>query len=242
VKKIINVLLTAENNESRKLIIAAMTMQNDIRIIGVEKDETGAIIKSEQLQPDVLILGIQPQGISEEHLVSVIRRRSPSTAIIMLSDRDNENYVYLALKAGISGYLLKEKDIDKLSSAIKAVFWGGYYISASIIFKVFNAATLISQFPEQITGQAAGNNFTFLSTAERGIVTGLAQGYSDIEIAQHLHFSTGTIKNYLTAIRRKTKLKNRVQIVIFSLVCGFIRLEQLDIWKTNRQFANDAIQ
>jgi DNA-binding NarL/FixJ family response regulator len=237
-KNIISILVTSADYKDCSHILAILSDHNDFNIAGFAKDEYETIIKSENLKPDVLILDIQPRGISEEHFVSVIHRHSPSTAIIMLSDKDNENYTYLALKAGISGYLLKERDMDNLASAVKAVFWGGYYFNASIIFKVFNAAAFINQFPEQ----AAGNNFTFLSTAERGIVTDLAQGYSDIEIAQHLHFSTGTIKNYLTAIRRKTKLKNRVQIVIFSLVCGFIRLEQLDIWKTNGQFANDTIQ
>jgi DNA-binding NarL/FixJ family response regulator len=241
-KNIIRILVTSANNEDCSRILKILSTQDDFDITGSAKDEYETIIKSESLQPDVLILDIQLQGISEEHLASVIHRKSPSTAIIMLNDRDDENYACLALKAGISGYLHKEKDIDKLTSAVKAVFWGGYYISASIIFKVFNTAALISQFPGQINGQSERNFFTFLSAAERGIVSDLAQGYSDLEIAQHLHFSTGTIKNYLSSIKRKTKLKNRIQIVIFSLIYGFIRLEQLDIWKTNRQFTNDTIQ
>jgi DNA-binding NarL/FixJ family response regulator len=237
-KNIISILVTSADYKDCSRILDILSNHDDFNIAGFAKDEYETIIKSESLKPDILILDMQPQGISEEHFVSVIHRYSPSTAIIMLSSKDDENYSYLALKSGISGYLLKEKEIDKLTSAVKAVFCGGYYFNASIFFKVFNTAAFISQFP----GQAAGNNFTLFSTAERGIVKDLAQGYSDIEIARHLHFSTGTIKNYLTAIRRKTKLKNRVQIVIFSLVCGFIRLEQLDMWKTNGQFTNDIIQ
>lgn len=173
-----------------------------------------------------------------EELAPIIHRRSPSTVIIMLSDRDDENYACLALKSGITGYLLKEKDIDKLVSVIKIVFSGGYYISASIIIKIFNTTVFMSQF----SGQRAGQNSTFFSPAERGIITGLAQGYSDMEIAKHLSYSTGTIKNYLIAIKRKIKLKNRIQIVVFSLLFGFIKLEHLDIWKNNRQLINNIIQ
>jgi len=215
-----------------------LSAQNDFYIVGIEKDETGTIIKSERLQPDILILDIQSQGIGGEKLAPIIHRRSPSTAIIMLSDRDDENYARLALKAGILGYLLKEKDTDILASVVKIVFSGGYYISASIINRFFSTTAFMLQFSEQETKQ----NHTFFSPAERGIVTDLAQGYSDPEIAKHLNYSTGTIKNYLTAIKRKIKLKNRVQIVVFSLIFGLIRLEHLDIWKDHRHFTNYGIK
>jgi len=215
-----------------------LSAQNDFHIVGVEKDETGTIIKSERLQPDILILDIQSQGIGGEKLAPIIHRRSPSTAIIMISDKDDENYAHLALKAGILGYLLKEKDTDILVSVVNIVFSGGYYISASIINRFFSTTAFRRQFSEQEPEQ----NNTFFSPAERGIVTDLAQGYSDTEIAKHLNFSKGTIKNYLAAIKRKIKLKSRIQIVIFSLVHGFISLEHLDIWKNHRQFANYRIK
>ena len=198
-----------------------MSAQSEFHIAGIEKDETGTIIKSERLQPDILILDIQSHGMSGEELAPIIHRRSPSTVIIMLSDRDDEYYVRLAIKAGISGYLLKEKDTDILASVVKIVFSGGYYVSSSIIAKFFSSTVFGGQFPEQKTGQ----NNTLFSRTERNIVTDLARGYSDTEIAEHLNFSKGTIKNYLAAIKHKLKLKNRVQIVVFSLVNGLISLE-----------------
>lgn len=215
-----------------------MSAQNDFHIAGIEKDETGAIIKSERLQPDILILDIQPQGMSGEELAPIIHRRSPSTVIIMLSDRDDEYYARLAIKAGISGYLLKEKDTDLLASVVKIVLSGGYYISASIMNRFINKTTFTNQF----YGQKTEKNYTFFSPAERNIVTDLAQGYSDTEIAKHLNFSKGTIKNYLVAIKHKIKLKNRIQIVVFSLIFGLIKLEHLDIWKNHRQFISYIIQ
>ena len=198
-----------------------MSTQNDFHIAGIEKDETGTIIKSERLQPDILILDIQPQGMSGEELAPIIHRRSPSTVIIMLSDRDDENYARLAIKAGISGYLLKEKDTDILASVVKIVFSGGYYISTSIIVKFFSTTVFMGKFFEQEIEQ----NYKLFSKTERSIVTDLARGYSDTEIADHLNFSKGTIKNYLVTIKNKLKLKNRIQIVVFSLLRGLISLE-----------------
>jgi DNA-binding NarL/FixJ family response regulator len=235
---IIRILINSGQNENCNRILTILSAQNEFHIAGIEKDETGTIIKSERLQPDILILDIQPQGMGGEELAPIIHRRSPSTVIIMLSDRDDENYARLAIKAGISGYLLKEKDTDILASVVKIVFSGGYFISASIINRFINTTAITNQFSEQESGQ----NYTLFSRAERSIVTDLAQGYSDTEIAKHLNFSKGTIKNYLVAIKNKLKLKNRIQIVVFALLFGLIRLENLDIWKNHRQLIKYRIK
>jgi len=234
---IIRILINSVQSEDCNRILTILSAQNDFLIAGIEKDESGTIIKSERLQPDILILDIQSQGIGGEKLAPIIHRRSPSTAIIMLSDKDDENYARLALKSGILGYMLKDKDTDILASVVKIVFSGGYYISASIINRFFSITAFNSQ-----TEQKAGFKKTLFSPAEHSIVTDLAQGYSDTEIAKHLNFSKGTIKNYIVAIKRKINLKNRIQIVVFSLLSGFVSLEHLDIWKNDRQFTKYRIK
>jgi DNA-binding NarL/FixJ family response regulator len=81
---------------------------------------------------------------------------------------------------------------------------------------------------------------------ERRIVTYIAEGLSDGEIAEYLHFSAGTIRNRLAAIKRRTKLKNRIQIVVFSLVYGLIKLDQVNLFKNHVEKcghpANDVLQ
>jgi len=231
-KDLINIFITSEHDEDCKRILAILSAQNDFRIAGVEKDESGTIIKSERLKPDVLVLDLPPQGLGGEELAPIIHRRSPSTAIVMLCDKDEDGYAGLALKAGISGFLLKEHDTDKLVPVIKIVSSGGYYISASITVRVFNAVTFMHNFLWQVIEEKPCH--LFFSPAERCIITYIAQGLSDEEIAKHLNFSAGTIKNCITAIKRKTKLKNRVQIVVYALVYGLISFEQI-----NRRFIQD---
>jgi len=223
-KNIINIFVTSGNDENCKRILNILSDQNDFRIAGVEKDESGTIIKSEKLKPDVLVLDLQPPMMNGEELAPIIHRRSPQTAIIMLCDRDDDKYAGLALRAGISGFLLKNADTDKLVPVVKIVSSGGYYISASIITRVFTGVMSQKQFPEQFY-----NNFSqFYTTTERGIITDITRGFTDEETANHLNYSIGTIRNCLTNIRRKTKLKDRVHIVIFSLIHGLINIDQFE--------------
>jgi two-component system nitrate/nitrite response regulator NarL len=223
-KNIINIFVASGNDEDCERILNTLSDQNDFRIAGVEKDEAGTIIKSAQLKPDVLIIDLQPPGMGGEVLAPIIHRRSPSTAIIMLCDKEEDNYVCVALKAGISGFLLKNVDTDKLAPVVKIVYSGGYYISAPIITRIFSDLTLKKKLPE-----LPNNNFgRFYTTTERIIITDIARGFSDEEIANHMNYNIGTIRNCLTDIRRKTKLKNRVHIVIFSLIHGLINIDHFD--------------
>jgi len=225
-----SILITSNDNEDFKNIIDSINNQNGLNIIGVENDETNTIIKSERLKPDVLILDLMQPVIDGAELAPIIHRRSPETAIIMICDKDDNEYARKALKAGISGFLLKKADMNKLLSVVRIVKMGGYYISASIIKRALDSITVINQCQGRYIDAQNYENRFFLSPVERCIINGIALGLSDEEIAGHLNYSAGTIRNCLTAIKRKTKLKNRTEIVIFSLVYGLIDIEQLDLW------------
>jgi DNA-binding NarL/FixJ family response regulator len=161
----------------------------------------------------------------------------------MICDRDENKFA--ALRAGISGFLHKKAGLNKLYSVVKIVNLGGYYFNSSFILKVFKTISFINQFPGQfidIQNKWVKENSCFsLSSIEIGIIFKIAIGNSDKEIAKHFNYSEGTIRNIVNTIKRKTKLKNRMQIVIFSLVYGLINMDHLDIFK-HRQFINDTIQ
>jgi two-component system, NarL family, response regulator DegU len=219
-----SILVTSNDNGDFQCILDSLSSQNGLNIIGIEKDETHTIIKSERLKPDVLILNLMQSVMDGAELAPIIHRRSPDTAIIMICDKDENEYAGKALKAGILGYLLRNADMNKILHAVKIVSLGGYFISASIKTKIFNAITLMNQFPCQFLENR--EKFPEFSSTERSIVKCVAKGFSDNEIAGYLHLSTGTIRNYMTTIKQKTKLNSRIQIVIHSLVHGLISLEE----------------
>jgi DNA-binding NarL/FixJ family response regulator len=237
-RDIINILVTFQHDDDRKQIPAILSAQNDFNIIGIEKDASGTIIKSEQLKPDVLIMDLHLPGISGPELAPIIHRRSSSTAIILICGKDEDCYANMAYKAGISGFLIKEADMDKLIFIVKIVSLGGCYFSASIIAKFFNTNTSANVFQKRETNPKLKE---FYSPTERGIVTYIAMGFLDEEISKKLNISVKTVRNYITVIKRKTKLKNRIQIAIFSLLYELISPEKNDVLKNYSQFLSDAI-
>jgi len=224
-----SILLTSNDNENFQCILASLNSQSGLNIIGVENDETHTIIKSERLKPDVLILDLMQSVIDGTELAPIIHRRSPDTAIIMICDKDENEYARKALRAGILGYLLRNVDMNKILHAVRIVSLGGYFISASITKKIIKTITLVRQFPGQFLENRI-NYFEFSST-ERSIVEYLAKGFSDDKIAGFLNLSPGTIRNYMAAIINKTKTNNRVHAVAFSLVNGLISLEDTGIFE-----------
>jgi DNA-binding NarL/FixJ family response regulator len=234
----ITVLVASRHEDGRDHILSSLSESSNFRIVGVEKDEVNTIIKTERLKPDILIFDLYLSAMNGPELAQIIRRRSPSTAIVLICDKDEVGYASTALEAGISAFLLKETDSNILEPVVKIVFSGKCYVSTSITARAFSTVAENSRFHGQMQYKT---DITY-SPTERLIVTCIARGFSDEEIAKHLNYSAGTIKNSLTSIKRRTKQKNRIQIVLFSLFYGLIRLEQTDIYKSNRQFNNDTIQ
>jgi len=226
----ISILIASRNEESRKSIIASLANLSNLIITDAITDETDAIIKTDRLKPNIIILDLQLSAEYGSNIVRIIRRRSPSTAIMVLSEKKDDDFICSALKSGVSGVLLKDEDMYKLELIVRLILSGGKYVSASIIDKVFNTVSLINQFP----GQFMEVNHPIFSPAERCIITDLAKGFSDDEIAEDLHLSKGSIRNIITAIRRKTKMKSRIGIVVFSLVYGLIRLDDFGMWNEMR--------
>jgi len=219
-----SILITSNDNEDFKYIIDSLNSQSGLNIIDVENDETDTIIKSEQLKPDVLILDLIQSVMDGAELAPIIHRRSPNTAIIMICDKDENEYAGKALKAGILGYMLRNADMNKILYVVRIVSLGGYFISASITTRIINTITIMKQFPYNFSEKKHPE----FSSMERNIIQYIAKGFSDDEIACFLHLSTGTIRNNMTEIKHRIKMKNRIQTVIYSLVHGLINPEEVD--------------
>lgn len=218
----IKLLVVSENDTDTNHILIALSEQKGF-IINSVKDEYGAIINSERLKPDVIIIDLKPSMINEMELAAIIRRKTPSIHIILICKKImNKN---IAINKSINGFLHKDAKTDEITFAIYAVLRGSLYISGQCM-KYFT----IDSIPDKKQPVNIPSSFSF-NSIERSIITYLAKGFSDCEIAEELDYNKGSIRNILVAIKKKTKLKNRIQIVLFSIAFGIIKPKLQDLFK-----------
>jgi len=219
----INIVVASRRDDERQLICDALSEQINFYVIGIAGDETGAIIKTEYLKPHIIILDLQLSEAGFE-LIQIIRSRSPSTSIIIFFDNERDVIFDRPLNpvvfSRVSGFLLKKTDINKLAYIINIIFLGGSYINMTITINLINSIA-------DAKNSVKKTERDIYSAAERNIIFYLARGLTDFEIAEELNFTIGTIRNFITELKQKTKMKSRVGIVIHSLVSGLIRMENL---------------
>jgi DNA-binding NarL/FixJ family response regulator len=217
----ISIVVICERKEDQSRIVKMLSPYEDLRVVRSGKDEYDALALAENVHPDIIIMDMRVTSISMAELAAIIKRKSPLTTLIVLGSRDDEDYADTAIKAGISGYLLKEVDMELLANSVRIVSQGCCCVSGPIIKRAFNTV------PNRLPGpRPGGRNFISpdFSPVERRILDGIARGYSDVEIAQNLHISVGTVRNYLSRVRHRTGSRNRTQIIIQALLCGLLPL------------------
>jgi DNA-binding NarL/FixJ family response regulator len=229
---LITIVIVCTNLKEREKIAGLLSAHHDFQIAAVGKDGYDALQSVKNLKPDVLIMDLHLPGIDAAEFAPILKRASPNTALMVLSNVDENHHAGRVVKAGIAAYLLKQEDMNKLAACVRLVCSGGYYISAPIIIRVFGAVSFLRYFPGQASGFSGfldkyGSKIPPLSGSERGIITLLTQGFNINEIAKNLHLAEGTVRNCLTSIKRKIGAKNRIQIAIYALIYGLISFESL---------------
>jgi DNA-binding NarL/FixJ family response regulator len=220
----IHIVIINNREQETILIKSLLSSQDDFEITGMGRDDYDALKLVSALQPDVAILDLRLETIGGMELTPLIKRRSPATAVILLAMPDDEKLVYAAINSGVSGYLLKNSDMDRLVPTIRIVHKGGCYISTGI------AAGAFPDTPELVQYRDIYQNFLPLgednfvpstfSRTELQILGFISEGQSNKEIAENLRLTIGTIRNCISTVMHKTGLHNRVQMAIYAFRNG----------------------
>lgn len=221
----IRIAIIIKLEQDREQIKKLLSSEDDFQIINMGTNGYDAL-RAADTHPDIIMMNLQMPFVNGPELAPMLKRRSPSTALIVISSLNDEDESGWAFKVGISGYLLKEVDMDKLTASIRIVSNGGCYISTPIAAKIlrhYSALAEISE-PEGFTNNPRLPQF---SPTELRIIDGIAKGFSDEEIAEILNVVSGTVRNSLAAAKRKTGLKNRTQMVLCALMFGLIKFSQI---------------
>ncbi|MDO4313095.1 MAG: response regulator transcription factor [Eubacteriales bacterium] len=184
-----------------------MILESDktLSVTGTGSDGADAVRMYRSQRPDVLLMDIRMKEVNGLTASEQILSEYPDAKILLLTTFSDDEYIVKALKAGVKGYLLKQ-DYNSIIPAIKAVYTGQTVFGTEIV----------SRIPDLLE-QKSGFNYKDYEISEREyeIITLVAEGLSNKEIAGNLHLSEGTIRNYLSGILDKMHLRDRTQLAVF---------------------------
>ncbi|GAB6143149.1 response regulator transcription factor [Desulfocicer niacini] len=184
--------------------------ESDLVVCGSEDTASGAWTAINQKQPDLVILDISLKESNGIDLLESIAREYPDLPVLMLSMYDESLYAERALIAGARGYIMKQKAIEQVVSAIRQVLSGDIYASPQIKNKVFNRL---------VSARKPGNKFSLdiLTNRELEVFRLIGDGLESKEIAQRLNLSIKTIGSHRENIKEKLKLKHYTELVKFAV-------------------------
>jgi DNA-binding NarL/FixJ family response regulator len=215
----IRVLLADDQAMVRAGFRMILNAEPDIEVVGEAGGGHGAVTNAEALSPDVILMDIRMPDMNGIDATREIVHDEDSPRVLVLTTFDLDEYVYEALRAGASGFLLKDAPEDQLLAAIRIVAGGGSLFAPSVTRR------LIQRFAEERTEPRSEPPAALaeLSEREREVLSLIARGLSNTEIAEELVVSEHTAKSHVSSILRKLDLRDRVQAVVLAYECGLVQ-------------------
>ena len=214
----LRVLIADDQQLVRAGFRTILGLQPDLDVVGEAADGTEAVAMAGDLKPDVVLMDIRMPGLDGIEATRQILSagQAPGIRVLILTTFDLDEYVYDALQAGASGFLLKDASPEHLTAAIRMVGQGDALLAPSITRR------LIEEFAAAHTQPRSVAALDQLSSREREVLTLVAQGLSNREIAAQLFVGETTVKTHVTRILTKLGLRDRVQVVVFAYETGVV--------------------
>jgi DNA-binding NarL/FixJ family response regulator len=209
----IKVLIVDDHALFRRGLQMVLEGETDIDVVGEASDGQEAAKKAEDTAPDVVLMDVRMPKRSGIEATRAIKDVLPSTKILMLTISDEEADLYEAIKAGASGYLLKEISIDEVANAVRSVNQGQSLISPSMASKLLSEfATMVKRRDERT--QMPGPRLT---ERELQVLKLVARGLNNKDIGDNLFISENTVKNHVRNILEKLHLHSRMEAVVYAV-------------------------
>jgi DNA-binding NarL/FixJ family response regulator len=189
--------------------------EDGLEVVGDAADGQQALELVERLAPDVVLMDIRMPVLDGIEATRRISDRFPGTAVLVLTTYDLDEYVFAALDAGASGFLLKDCPPDELTSAIHVVARGDALIAPSITRR------LISEFAGR-AARSVPRELPPISEREREVLVGVARGLSNSELAAELFIGEATVKSHVSSLLSKLGCRDRVQLVVAAYEAGLV--------------------
>jgi DNA-binding NarL/FixJ family response regulator len=213
----IRVLLVDDEALVRAGFRMIIESESDLEVVGEAGGGLGAIKNAEALAPDVALMDIRMPDLDGIEATRRIVRDEESPRVLVLTTFDLDQYVYEALRAGASGFLLKDAPEDQLLAGIRTVASGGSLFAPSVTRR------LIQEFAERSAPVQLPSEFAELTERELTVLRLIAAGRSNADIANDLVVSEHTVKSHVSSVLRKLGLRDRVQAVVVAYESGLVQ-------------------
>jgi len=202
-----------------------LRIHDDIEVVAEAETGLEAIEAARVHRPDVILMDIRmPEMDGLEATSRILEEADWDVRVLILTTFDPDEYVYKALRAGASGFVLKDIPADQLATAVRTVADGGALLAPSITRR------LIGQFADRRTVDAAvSRRLERLTDREREVVVAVARGSTNWEIAEELFIGPATVKSHVSSILTKLGLRDRAQVVVFAYESGLVEAGDRDI-------------
>jgi RNA polymerase sigma factor (sigma-70 family) len=215
---LVRVLLVDDDDLMRAGLRAVLSSDDTLTVVGEGADGRGSVDLVRASEPDVVLMDVRMPDLDGISATREILAVSPEVKVVILTTFEQDDYIFGALRAGASGFLLKRTKPEELIAAIHTIADGDSLLSPSVTRRV------IEQMAEQpVPERAADQRLDELTPREREVLELIARGLSNSEIASALVVEQSTVKTHVKRILMKLRLRDRVQAVIFAYEHGIAR-------------------
>jgi len=211
----IRVLICDDQTVVRDGLEAILSTDDEIEVVGVARHGQEALDLAAERHPDVVLMDLQMPVLNGVHATERLRKGWPAIRVLVLTTYADSAWVLDAVRAGASGYLLKDTRRDDLVAAIKGTAAGKTFLDPSVAGKVLQQVAAPPPLPAQ--------SEQLLTERESSVLELICLGYTNPEIAQRLHLAAGTVRNYVSVILQKLGVEDRTQAAVAAYQRGLVK-------------------
>ncbi|MFI5572286.1 response regulator [Streptomyces sp. NPDC051740] len=215
----IRVLIADDQQMVRQGFTVLLNAQPDIEVVGQAVNGVDAVERVAELAPDVVLMDIRMPELGGIEATALITTATPDVRVLVLTTFDLDEYVYEALRAGASGFLLKDASADQLAEAVRVVAAGDALLAPGVTRRLIAEFSRLDARPRGPLKQRVGD----LTERETEVLALIAQGLSNAEIAVRLVVAEQTVKTHVGRILVKLGLRDRTQAAVFAYESGLVR-------------------
>lgn len=216
----VSVLLADDQALLRMGFRLVLEAEDDIEVVGEASDGATAVAMVDALAPDVVLMDVRMPGMNGIDATARITVAHPDTKVLILTTFDLDEYAFAGLRAGASGFLLKDTKPADLISAIRTIAAGDAVVSGRVTKTLLGM--FASRLPDAEAERVDNELLSTLTAREREVLDLVARGLSNLEIANELFVSETTVKTHVGNVLSKLGLRDRVQAVVFAYETGIV--------------------